>query len=205
MSRRIRRYTLEERMVHWVAGLSYMYLLLTGLALYSPLLFWLAALAGGGTVARAWHPWAGVIFTVAVLWMYRMWRADMRRTEADRAWNRALRQYVRNEDEHLPPIGRFNPGQKALFWLMLWGGAALFVSGLALWFIDAIPWGWRGLRFAAILIHVAAALLTIGGFIVHVYMGTAVVRGGFSSIIRGEVTEEWAEQHHPLWFHAQKK
>jgi formate dehydrogenase subunit gamma len=45
-----------------------------------------------------------------------------------------------------------------------------------------------------------AALLTIGAFIIHVYMGTAMVRGGFTSIIRGEVSPEWAKTHHRLWY-----
>ncbi len=198
--RRILRYTLRERVVHWVAGLSYVYLLLTGLAFWSPLLWWLALLAGGGVTARSWHPWAGVVFTIAVVWMYGMWRGAMRATEGDRAWRRAIGAYVRNQDENLPPAGRFNPGQKALFWVMFYGGVALMLSGAVLWFTEYIPWSWRAVRFAAVLLHAAAALATIGGFIVHVYMGTAVVRGGFTSIVSGEVSEEWARAHHPLWF-----
>ena len=31
-------------------------------------------------------------------------------------------------------------------------------------------------------------------------MGTAVVRGGFTSIIRGEVSPAWAKLHHRLWY-----
>ena len=196
---RILRYTFGERVVHWVAGLSYVYLLLTGLAFYSPHLYWLAGLLGGGGFSRVWHPVAGVVFTLTVLWMYAMWRGDMRTSEADRAWARALLHYIRNEDENLPPAGRFNLGQKQLFWLMFWGGIVLFLSGVVLWFPEHIPWRLRALQQAAILIHVIAALLTIGGFIIHVYMGTAVVRKGFSSIIRGEVSETWARTHHRLW------
>ena len=49
-------------------------------------------------------------------------------------------------------------------------------------------------------VHVAVAMATIGGFIIHVYMGTAMVRGGFTSIIRGEVTATWAKTHHRLWY-----
>jgi formate dehydrogenase subunit gamma len=108
--------------------------------------------------------------------------------------------YVRNEDEALPPIGRFNYGQKLFFWVMLWAVAALLVSGLALWNVDLIPWSLRWLRYAAVLIHVIAALISIGAFIIHVYMGTAMVRGGFSSIIRGVVTPAWARTHHRLWY-----
>jgi formate dehydrogenase subunit gamma len=197
---RILRYTLAERVVHWIAGLSYLYLLMTGLAFWSPYLFWLADLAGGGPTARFWHPWMGLIWCVAVFWMYTAWRGDMRTTEADRAWAKHLGDYIRNQDENLPPIGRFNNGQKQFFWVMFYGGFALLLSGVAMWFVNDIPWSWRWLRYTAVLVHVVAALVTIGAFMIHVYMGTAMVRGGFSSIIRGEVTGAWARMHHRLWY-----
>ena len=197
---RILRYTFAERVVHWVAGLSYVYLLLTGLAFWSPYLFWLADLVGGPPTARFWHPWAGLVFVAAVVWMYRLWRQDMRTTPPDREWAKHVDDYVRNHDEDLPPIGRFNIGQKQFFWLMLFGGIALLLSGLVLWLVNDIPWSWRWLRYTAVLVHAVAALLTIGGFIIHVYMGTAMVRGGFTSIIRGEVSAAWARTHHRLWY-----
>ena len=197
---RILRYTFAERAVHWVAGLSYIYLLLTGLAFWSPYLFWLANLVGGGPTARFWHPWAGLVFTAAVVWMYRLWRQDMRTTPADREWAKHVGEYIRNHDENLPPIGRFNIGQKQFFWLMFFGGIALLLSGVVMWLVNDIPWSWRWLRYTAVLVHAVAALVTIGAFIIHVYMGTAMVRGGFTSIIRGEVSAAWARMHHRLWY-----
>jgi len=114
---RILRYTLAERVVHWVAGLSYIYLLITGLAFWSPYLFWLADLVGGGPTARFGHPWMGLVWSVAIFWMYTAWREDMRTTPADRKWAKHVGDYIRNHDENLPPIGRFNIGQKQFFWL----------------------------------------------------------------------------------------
>jgi len=201
---RILRYRFAERMMHWIAGLSYVYLLMTGLAFWSPYLFWLADLTGGGPIARFWHPWVGLGWCVAMLWMYAAWRGDMRATEADRAWAKHLGDYIRNQDENLPPIGRFNVGQKQFFWIMLYSGLALLLSGVALWLVNDIPWNWRWLRYTAVLVHAVAALLTIGAFILHVYMGTAMVRGGFTSIIRGEVTGAWARMHHRLWYEQMK-
>lgn len=197
---RVLRYTLGERAIHWIAGLSYVYLLLTGLAFYSPRLYWLADVLGGGPTARAWHPWAGVIFLLAVLWMYKTWRSDMRATEADRAWYKGVGHYIRNEDEALPPVGRFNAGQKQFFWVMFYCGIALLLSGLVLWLREFVPWSLRWLAYLAAVVHPVAFLLTVGGFIIHVYMGTAMVRGGFTSVIRGEVTRTWARTHHGLWF-----
>ena len=84
------RYTLRERVMHWLAGFSYMYLLATGLALLSPHLYWIAAVLGGGPTIRFWHPWIGLVYTAAMVWMDVVWHNDMRTTDADREWNRDL-------------------------------------------------------------------------------------------------------------------
>jgi formate dehydrogenase subunit gamma len=198
--RQIVRYDLRERAVHAVAALSYVYLLLTGLAFWTPALYWLAAVLGGGYLSRLLHPWVGLVFTAAVLVMFAGWRRDMKAAPEDVAWRRAMRHYVRNEDAQVPPAGRFNYGQKLLFWVMVAGAAALLVSGLVMWGVAAVPWELRALRYGAVLIHAVAALVTIGAFIVHLYMGIAVVPGGLSAIVHGTVSTEWARHHHPLWF-----
>lgn len=198
-ARRIVRYTFRERLIHLTAALSYVYLLLTGLAFWTPALYWLAIVLGGGYLSRVLHPWVGLIFSGAVLAMYMTWCRDMRTTAEDRAWRKAMLHYIKNEDEKVPPAGRFNFGQKQLFWIMVGGGVALLLSGVALWAVAAIPWELRAIRYAAVLIHAVAALLTIAGFIVHLYMGLLVVPGGLSAILHGEVTESWARHHHPLW------
>jgi formate dehydrogenase subunit gamma len=200
MSERVLRYTLAERVIHWATAIVFCYVLLTGLAFYSPHLYWIATILGGGPTSRFWHPWLGVAFSFAMVWMLREWMGDMRITPADRKWEAAMRHYIRNEDEQLPAIDRFNIGQKWFFWVMLWSAFVLLVTGLVLWFPEQIPFSLRIVRQAAILLHVAAALIAIGAFIIHVYMGTAMVRGGFTSIIRGEVSPAWARAHHRLWY-----
>ena len=193
----IPRYTLLERTIHWLSALTYAYVLATGLAFYSPYLYWIAAVLGGGPAARFWHPWMALVWFATLVWMLRSWRADMRITEMDRKWGRVMGHYIRNQDEELPPIDRFNLGQKYFFWIMLIAGVVLVITGAAMWLAPGLP---ISLRPIMILIHVAAALVTVGAFIIHVYMGTAVVRGGFTSIIRGEVSPEWARTHHRLWY-----
>jgi formate dehydrogenase subunit gamma len=196
----IERYTLAERVVHWTSGLTYIYQLLTGLAFYSPHLYWMAILLGGGATSRYWHPWVGLLFTAALFWMFRAWARDMRITALDREWTDAIGHYIRNEDEQLPPVDRFNAGQKYFFWIMLFAGIVMLVSGVVLWIPEKIPWSWRLLRYTAVLLHVSAALVSIGAFIIHVYMGTAMVRGSFTAIVRGVVPPAWARMHHRLWY-----
>jgi formate dehydrogenase subunit gamma len=190
------RYAFRERLIHAVSGLSFVYLLLTGLAFWTPGLYWLAVMLGGGFLSRVLHPWIGLVFAGAVLAMAGGWWSDMRITADDKRWRRAMGRYIRNEDASVPPAGRFNYGQKMLFWVMLWSGLVLLASGLVMWFV---PVASMPLRTVAPLVHAIAALVTIGAFIVHVYMGIAVVPGGLHAIIHGDVSEPWARHHHPAW------
>jgi formate dehydrogenase subunit gamma len=209
--KRVLRYTLTERVTHWIAGFSYMYLLLNGFALWTPSMWWMAAVLGGGPLARATHPWVGLVFVATVFYMFKIWRRDMKVTDADRRWAKTIGAYVRNEGESLEPmearrsfdqwapVDRFNLGQKYFFWAMLWAGIVLLLTGMVLWWTEYIPWSLRFLRYVSIILHPIAFLVTFGAFVIHVYMGTAVVRGGFTSVVRGEVTESWARHHHRLW------
>jgi formate dehydrogenase subunit gamma len=193
----ILRFNFAERSNHWIAAFSYIYCLVTGLAIWTPYLFWLAVLVGGGALARFWHPIIGVLFSISMFVMLRHWGADMHATEADRKWWALRQHYIRNEDEKLPPTDRFNYGQKQFFWIMLLSTALLLLSGIGLWFVEALP-PW--LRQFSILVHVVFGLITIGLFIIHVYMGTAMMRGSFHSIVRGTVSRTWAKAHHRLWY-----
>jgi formate dehydrogenase subunit gamma len=197
---RILRYSFHERATHWTAAISYIYLLLTGLAFWSPWLFWIAVLLGGGEVSRMLHPWAGLIFTAAVLYMAVLWVRQMRITETDKAWWRSLREYITNNDDKMPPAGRYNAGQKLLFWGFFFCALLLLASGVILWFTEQLPWNLRDLRYAAVLVHPITALLTIALFMLHVYMSVFAERGAFGSMIHGDVTENFAKRYHPGWY-----
>jgi len=197
---RVLRYPFWERCNHWIAAGSYLYCLLTGLAFWSPWLLWIAVVLGGGQNARVLHPWAGLLFAYSTARMYGYWARDMHGTESDRAWWRALPLYVRNQDRSMPPAGRYNGGQKALFWSFVYGALALLLSGLLLWFPERIPWSLRGLRYLAVVLHPAAALFTIGNFMIHIYMSVFAEPGALRSAVRGDVSLEFAKRFHPEWY-----
>src|SRR5688572_25835795 len=164
------RYKFAERLMHTSAAVSYVYLLLTGLAFWSPAFFWIATVLGGGFLARAMHPWVGVVFALVAAWMLITWSAVMRVTDEDRVWRKQMLHYIRNEDDRMPPsTGRFNFGQKMQFWVMTTSAMILLLSGLVLWFPQSIPGSAAMVREIAVLVHAITALVTIGAFIVHVY------------------------------------
>jgi formate dehydrogenase subunit gamma len=194
------RYTFGERLNHWIAAATYIYLLLTGLAFWSPWCFWLAIVLGGAGVSRMLHPWAGILFFLSVMYMYTTWSGQMRITKLDREWWRSIGHYIRNEDDKMPPAGRYNAGQKALFWGFFWSALVLLATGLVLWFPESLPWNLRWLRYVSVVLHPIAALVTIANFLIHVYMGVFSERGAFGSVIRGDVSIAFAKRYHPGWY-----
>ena len=197
---RVLRYNYKERLTHWITAISYIYLLMTGLAFWSPWLFWLALILGGGQISRMLHPWIGLIFAVCVLILFGMWASQMRVDENDKAWFKSVRYYVQNEDEQMPPAGRYNAGQKSLFWGFVVCMVLLVLSGLVLWFPEYIPWNLRSLRYIAVLVHASSALLTIGLFLIHVYMGVFAERGALGSMVHGDVSLHFVKRYHPGWY-----
>jgi formate dehydrogenase subunit gamma len=194
------RYNFNERLNHWVAAGSFIYLMLTGLAFWSPWLFWIASALGGAELSRMLHPWVGLVFFVAVCYMYALWSSQMKHDPVDTEWWKSLHYYIRNEDEKMPPAGRYNAGQKLLFWSFFLGGIVLLASGLVLWFTESIPWAWRWLRYISVVVHAGTALLLIGNLMIHVYMGVFAERGAFGSVIRGDVSLAFAKRYHPGWY-----
>jgi formate dehydrogenase subunit gamma len=83
---------------------------------------------------------------------------------------------------------------------MYYGALLLLLSGVFLWFPEYIPLRMAWLRATMILIHEVAALLTIGGFIVHLYMGLFLVPGSMTAMTEGYVSPAWARAHHRLWY-----
>lgn len=196
----IQRYTFRERVMHWLTGLAYLYCLLTGLAFYTPHVYWFATILGGGPTSRFYHPILGLVFLMGTFWMHSMWRSDMEITPADKKWLDNVEYYVTDNDARVPLSGRFNAGQKLFYWVMFYGALLLVLSGIVMWMPEYIPPQAMWVRPLVILIHEIAALLTIGGFIIHVYMSVFLVPNSMTAMTTGWVSRAWARTHHRLWY-----
>jgi formate dehydrogenase subunit gamma len=193
------RHPVYTRFLHWSVAIFFLLSLLTGFAIYTPWLFrFLAPVFGGGARTRALHPWFGLLFEVFFLFQFINWVAPMAWNAADRRWLGRLRKYSTN-DQRLEPedVGFFNGGQKLYFWAIVLCGLLFLITGLLIWFDDAVP---RWIVAVSYVVHDLAALVMLGGFIIHVYEGTAHQPGTFRSMTDGTVTEKWAWTHHPAWF-----
>lgn len=201
----ILRYNFTERAVHWINAIAYVYCMATGLALFTPFMFWMGAVLGGGGTIRFWHPWVGLVYLGTIFWMNSLWKGDMAPIPQDKQWEKNLKYYVENQDDKMPPQGRFNAGQK-MFWVgMFWCTVILLITGIVLWFPELISKrpslrGFHWLLPVFGFIHSATALITIGLFIIHVYMSVWMTPGSMKAMMDGKVSTRWARTHHRLWY-----
>src|SRR5262252_5769650 len=127
------RYTPSARINHWITATCLVLLALSGLALFHPALFFLTALFGGGQWTRAIHPWIGVVLFFSFLGMFlRFWRANLWE-RSDNVWLTKIRDVLTAHEERLPEVGKYNAGQKVVFWSMSILIIVLIVSGLLIW------------------------------------------------------------------------
>lgn len=195
----ILRYTTNQRTNHWLVAILFVMSALSGLALFHPALFWLSNLFGGGTWTRILHPFMGVLmFLLFMGLVIRFWRANFFITN-DRLWLKRIGRVIRNEEEGVPPIGKYNPGQKLLFWTLLACMLVLLLSGAVIWRVYfSAYFGITAIRLA-ILLHALAAFVLVLSIIVHIYAGIWI-KGSVSAMLHGWVSRAWAKKHHELWY-----
>src|SRR5438034_9529722 len=192
------RYTAGARINHWITAASLVLLAISGLALFHPDLFFLSSLFGGGPNTRAIHPWIGVVLFFSCLGLFvRFWRANLWRPE-DGTWMRRIYDVLTDHEEKIPEVGKYNAGQKVVFWMMSILIVVLISSGLVMW--DAYFYQYTTIeqKRLAVLIHSLAAIVIICTWIVHVY-AAFWVRGTIPAMVRGWVTGGWAWRHHRKW------
>jgi formate dehydrogenase subunit gamma len=192
------RYTPGARVNHWITATCLVLLAISGLSLFHPSLFFLTALFGGGQWTRTIHPWIGVVlfFSFGGLFL-RFWKANLWRRE-DGTWLARLRDVLTNHEERLPEVGKYNAGQKAVFWLMSILLLVLISSGIVIWDQYFNPLTSIAQKRMAMLVHALVAVIIICVWIVHVY-AAIWVRGTISAMTRGRVTGGWAWKHHRKW------
>ncbi|WP_166366912.1 formate dehydrogenase subunit gamma [Pseudomonas akapageensis] len=195
----ILRYTANQRTNHWLVAILFICAALSGLALFHPALFWLSHLFGGGPWTRILHPFMGVLMFVFFLGLViSFWRANFFIAN-DRVWLRRIDRVMRNEEESVPPVGKYNAGQKLLFWTLLACMLVLLLSGLVIWRVYFSHYfGISSIRLASLL-HALAAFVLVLCIIVHIYAGIWI-KGSVSAMLHGWVSRAWARKHHELWY-----
>jgi formate dehydrogenase subunit gamma len=195
----VQRHGLNERLNHWAVAIMFILLALSGLALFHPAFFFLTNLLGGGTWSRILHPFIGVVMFLSFLALAARFWKDNRITDDDREWGRHMKDFLANQAQGLPAVGKYNYAQKMLFWVLVVCIPLLLVSGVIIWQPWFAPLFPIGLVRLAVLVHALTAFVGIIAIIVHVY-AAIWTPGTLRGMTRGTVTTAWARHHHAAWY-----
>ena len=197
--RTLLRFTAFERFVHWMTATCFVVLALSGLNITFGKSLLLPVM--GPDTFSAWSQWAKYAhnflsfpFTLGVVLIALMWVAWSIPNSVDVNWFKRGGGLVGHDH---PPAGRFNAGQKAIYWIVLLGGGAVAVSGYLLMF-PFYATDVAGMQLAQV-VHGVIALLFVAAMLGHIYIGTIGMEGAFEGMGTGEVDVNWAKQHHSLW------
>jgi formate dehydrogenase subunit gamma len=216
MSPKMFRFTIGERTLHWFVAISFVILALSGLTLLygkyilTPVLG-KSAFSSLAYILKLLHNFLGPAFVVAVILLVaNWWRDGAVFRDHDIEWFKKGGGYF-GKDVHAP-AGRFSAGQKLWFWAVILFGLATAGTGLILDFSNFLGnlWGLQTdvankniLRYA-LIIHETVTVLFVAGLFGHVYMGAFAQPGALGAMLRGEVEENWAKEHHSVWYEEQK-
>ena len=193
------RFNAFERFVHWMTATCFIVLALSGLnitfgrELLTPL-FGPETFATWSQWAKYAHNYLSFPFTIGVVLMFLMWLAWNLPSPVDFRWIREGGGIV--GDKH-PPARRFNFGQKAIYWVVVLGGAAAAITGYLLMF-PFYATDVAGMQLAQ-MVHGIVGVVFIAIMLAHIYIGSIGMQGAFEAMGKGEVDVNWAQQHHSLW------
>lgn len=196
----LQRYTDNQRITHWLVVVLFGMAGFSGLALFHPNLFFLTQFFGGPQWTRIVHPYFGIGVFVLFLFMFFMFVGANLWKRADTQWLKDTPKLVLDNDEsQMPPVGKYNAGQKLVFWSMTLCLLVLLGTGLLFWqswFATDVP---IPVQRVAILLHSLAAFIMSLTAVVHIY-AAIWVKGTLRAMTQGTVTAGWAKRHHSLWY-----
>jgi formate dehydrogenase subunit gamma len=196
---KILRFKAFERFSHWLTAVSFVLLGLTGLNItFGKIL--LLPVVGPDTfsdiseAAKYVHNFVSFSFIAGLVLITVIFFRDNLPERVDIEWLREGGGFIKNKHA---PAGRFNLGEKLVYWLSLAAGVAVSVSGLLLLF----PFYESNIADMQLAqgVHAVVAILFVALILGHIYIGTLGMEGAFEAMGSGEVDLNWAKEHHDLW------
>lgn len=181
-------YSFLGRVIHWIAAITFVIMLLSGLCMIFGILF------GGGPFVRFLRYTHGImaaVFVVDAVILFVLWVKDAIPKLYDIKWFLVMGGYL-SKSKKIVPAGKFNAGQKVWFWLATIGGIVMAVTGYTMYFFVGTT---DTLRISA-MIHIVLGMALLAMFFLHIYMGVFSIKGSLQSMIYGYKDAEEAKNLH---------
>jgi formate dehydrogenase subunit gamma len=196
---KLRRFNSFERFSHWLTAVSFVALALTGLNITFGKIVLLPmvgpeAFSSLSQAAKYVHNFVSAAFVVGLVLIVALWIKDNIPRKVDVDWVKQGGGFIKSKHA---PSGRFNAGEKLVFWFALGAGVAVTISGYLLMFPFYVT-DIAGMQIAQV-VHAVIAVLFVAVIIAHIYIGTLGMEGAFEAMATGDVDVNWAKEHHDLW------
>ena len=194
MAEMVRKSSVDEVVNHWILAGSCLLLMLTGFAF----LFHLdpvAGVFGGWNPMKEVHNWGGVVFCLSLLYSMRHYLKDAFEYDADDwQWFKVAGGYLSHKVK-VPPMGKYNPGQKLYYLAIVGAGIAIALSGFGMWLLKEDS----TILLLSHLIHNIAFIVFVLAVPVHIYLGTLANPGTLQMMLTGKMPLKDAKKKHPKW------
>ncbi|WP_392564664.1 formate dehydrogenase subunit gamma [Orbus wheelerorum] len=195
----ILRTPLIVRFCHICIVMLFIITALSGLSLFFPSIKAFGLVLGTPQLVRSLHPFLGcVVFILLMFMLFKLAHHNVP-NKNDVRWIKHIDKVIAGKEPEDIPIGKYNAGQKFLFWCIMGLITVLFITGLIMWrryFAEYFP---IEIIRIAIFFHSLAAIGLILLIIGHAYMAIWV-KGSIKGMITGYVSRAWARKNHSKWY-----
>lgn len=203
--KKVLRFTLNQRTVHWVVAIMFVLLGLTGIILLYGRFILIPILGLEGfsftaQVAKTIHDFIGPVFGIALIIQFFLFvKGNSFDLKNDMKWLSTAGGLL---GKHPVTADCYNAGEKLWFWIAMIGGATMLISGIILDF----PFfnQDRGVLEFNYMIHTVAAVIVLAISFGHIFIGTAGMEGAFEAMATGYCDANWAKEHHGIWYKSMK-
>ena len=209
--RSIVRMTGKQRLQHVILLTSFAALVITGFALKYPDSWLAALLVGGESFRRISHRIAGMVMLGAGLFhiYYIALTTEGRRAVVDMFpvkkditdFIQAMRYYAIGKVSK-PKFAKFNYGEKAEYWAVVWGTIIMGLTGLMVWFkVDVFGFLPRWVIDVALAIHFYEAILATLAIVVWHFYNVIFDPDVYPlnwALVDGKVSEDYYKEEHQL-------
>ncbi len=200
MAEMVRKSSVDEILNHWILAGSCILLMITGFAF----LFQMGSVSsvfGGFNAMKTVHNWVGVVFGLSLLYSMRHYLKDAFEYDADDAqWFKVAGGYLSHKVK-VPPMGKYNPGQKLYYLAVVGAGIAIALSGFGIWLMKENT----TVMLLSHLVHNVSFLIFVIAVPVHIYLGTLANPGTFKLMVSGTLPLSEAKRRYPKWMKAAGK
>lgn len=196
----ILRTKLPARLCHWAIVFCFFLAAASGISWFFPTMSWTSEALGTPQMARLLHPFLGIAVFLGLCYMFVHFVGYKLTAKTDEIWFRRIKDVLLNKHGGAPlRIGKYNAGQKILFWLIMASITLLLLSGLIMWRAYFAAFFPIPVLRLAILAHSIAGIGLILLIVGHIYLAIWV-RGSITGMVTGYVSRAWAKQHHDRWY-----